>query len=1594
MQRTLPLTRAGLLVLLIFLLPAAAWAVTAASAVQQMISNAQGDVSVSYRNATGAVSFAHVDKNGNLYPAADGKPAETQAMDFLADYGAAFGISDASAQLVSAGSIVDSTGATRMRYTQIHRGVPVFGSYLHVRVAADGALTAVNAVTVPGIKVSTIPALSPAQAGTIAVGAASGNKGATVSSTGIQVQATRLLVLREDLLRDVPGGTDHLVYEVEVGNGSSVREFIYVDAHSGAVVDRIEGIQQGALAPAALSRQISETSLANIRWTNPPDPEPIPAGWNGGTVQQVTDWSNEASGGKETYNILGSTAGWDSYDNAGSQMRTVNNDPGISCPNANWNGTSTNYCTNVTADDVVAHEWGHAYTQFTSGLIYQWQSGAMNEAYSDVWGETVDLLNGRGTDTPAGPRLADGTACSTLGAGSPSTDATYRWLMGEDAAAFGGAIRDMWRPECYNNPGKVSSTSYRCATSDSGGVHSNSGVVNRTYSLLVDGGTYNAQSITGIGLTKAAHIFWQAQLVYLGPASNFADLGTALQASCADLTGNNLSALSTSSSTQTPSGEIISAADCQEVAEAVLATELSNLPTQCGFTPAFVATPPALCQGQGNGTLLSIALQDWESGVGSWTVGTHDIANPASFTNPDWAIVGSLPVSRPGSAMFVEDSMNRGACTPANTVAGALNLDSPPIVIPAGADVPRVAFDHWVSIETGWDGGNLKVSVNSGPFTVVPSAAFEVNGYYAPGAINGGGNDNPLAGEAAFTGGGEGSTATGWGQSQVNLTGIAVPGDSVVFRWDMGLDGCGGWPGWFVDDIQVYSCQNEIVGALCGNSVLDPAEQCDDGNTNNGDGCSATCQTEAGWACTNPIPGNTNGTNAVGDWSFEAGAPGNPVWTESSTFTGIPGFPFCGTTNGCPAAGVTSTGDWAIWIGGLAAGVTSNVDQSITIAPTATDLTVQMLRGVCDDPSDTVHVSLDSVDIGTLACTGVDGAFVTQTFSVVGYNDGGAHILRIGGTVGGTNGTHSNFFVDDVTIFDNIPTGPTPSVCTFIGTGDLTCNGPAQGFEGGAVPTSWSVQTSEPAGPQWGTIADCGESGNFTNGTGGAACVSSDVFGPAEFDASLVTPVFSLVGFTAASLNYTVNFQNLAGSDFLDVDISTDGGTTWTNLLSWNENHGSFRAQPGENVSVDLAAYAGQSDLQVRYRYYDPNTGDWNWYAQVDNVALACSDPANDPDINVSPLNMASTQATNTSTNQLLNIANTGGAAGTLNWTIDEEDAGGGGGPCQAPSDIPWLSLDMTAGANVGGTDTDVAVTFDSTGLAVGTYTGNLCVNSDDPDAGPGNGTDLVMVPVTMTVTGPVTYTVTPSADSNGSIAPNTPQTVNAGATTMFTVTPDPGYSASVGGTCGGTLVGTTYTTNAITADCTVDATFTAITYTVTPSAGSNGTIAPNVPQTVNSGATTTFTVTPDPGYAASVGGTCSGALVGTTYTTGTITADCTVDATFTLITHTVSPVVVGGNGSVTPNTPQTVPDGGTVAFTLTPDLGYEIDSVSGCGGTLVGNVYTTAPITADCTVTASFRRTLTAPPRLVPTLNSWVLGLLGLLMTGFALLLWPRRTG
>lgn len=232
--------------------------------------------------------------------------------------------------------------------------------------------------------------------------------------------------------------------------------------------------------------------------------------------------------------------------------------------------------------------------------------------------------------------------------------------------------------------------------------------------------------------------------------------------------------------------------------------------------------------------------------------------------------------------------------------------------------------------------------------------------------------------------------------------------------------------------------------------------------------------------------------------------------------------------------------------------------------------------------------------------------------------------------------------------------------------------------------------------------------------------------------------------------------------------------------------------------------------------------------------------------------------------------------------------------------------------------------------------------------------TGACTVNATFSSTPPVTHTVSTSASAGGTIAPGS-RTVNDGNTTSFTITENTGYTIGTVSGCGGSLSGNTYTTGTITGACTVSASFNLNSYTVTATAGTGGTAGP-ASKSVSHGNTTNITVTPNSGFAIQSVTGCSGNLSGNTYTTGAITGACTVNATFSSVAPTTYLVSTnaGTGGSIGPSS-STVNSGAIAAFTVTPNSGYGISTVTGCGGTLSGSTYTTAPIGGACTVSATF---------------------------------------
>lgn|GEM_PF-5205818 len=247
--------------------------------------------------------------------------------------------------------------------------------------------------------------------------------------------------------------------------------------------------------------------------------------------------------------------------------------------------------------------------------------------------------------------------------------------------------------------------------------------------------------------------------------------------------------------------------------------------------------------------------------------------------------------------------------------------------------------------------------------------------------------------------------------------------------------------------------------------------------------------------------------------------------------------------------------------------------------------------------------------------------------------------------------------------------------------------------------------------------------------------------------------------------------------------------------------------------------------------------------------------------------------------------------------------------------------------------------------LVVGVLFGCSGNDSTDRSSAP-SGSDLDGAPAN----GP--FDVEPTSGAGGSIEPSAIQRIEKNEKTSFTVMPDIGYKVDSISGCGGSFSNNIYTTSPILAACTVSVTFSLNNYSVTTSADPNGTINPEV-AVVAHGSSANFTVTPNDGYRIDSVNGCGGLLSNNIYTTGPILAACTVGATFSLDNYSVT-ASADSNGTISPEV-TIVAHGSSTNFTVTPDIGYRIGSISGCGGTLLGNIYTTGAIFAPCTVSVNF---------------------------------------
>jgi Zn-dependent metalloprotease len=683
---------------------------------------------VSFLGTAAGQALAIPSKGAAASPA-DGAMAALQA------YGSLFGLGDPRAEMAVRG--ITSAGGDRsvVRYQQTYRGIPVIGGELNVNLQGNDRLLSINGEISPRLVLATKPAITAQQAGETALSAVA--KWHRTATDRLAVSLPELAVYDPQLLG--PGTAPaSLVWRMEVSSTelSPIRELVLVDAQRGHVslhFNQIDTVKNRATYTSGETAALPGTLVCD-------ETDPTCAA---GTTAGDTDAVDAHQFAGDTYDFYSTRHGRDSIDDAGMALiSSVHWTDGSTCPNAFWDGSQMVYCTGLVVDDVVAHELTHGVTQNTSNLFYYYQSGAINESLSDLWGEFVDLTNTSGTD-----------------------DAASRWLMGEDATILGGAIRSMSDPTLYGDPDKMSSANYWTGSADNGGVHINSGINNKAVYLMVDGDTFNGTTVTGIGIDKAAKIYYEVQTHLLTSGADYLDLYNALYQGCQNL-------LETAG---------ITAADCNQVRAATQAVEMDQEPS-VGFNPE-----AALCPA-GETVASTLFSDDLESGLGNWTM-----SNPVSSENWEaWSTTIYEPIYGPYATSGIE-SLFGDNIDVASDQRAAFGFTLP------AASQYYLHFKHAFDFETpNYDGGVVEYSANGGASWIDAGILIDAGQAYS-GTIAAG-EGNPLSSRNAFVG-----TSHGYTSSRLNLATLA--GSTVQFRWRLGTDNsiAGPW-GWFLDDVRVYTC--------------------------------------------------------------------------------------------------------------------------------------------------------------------------------------------------------------------------------------------------------------------------------------------------------------------------------------------------------------------------------------------------------------------------------------------------------------------------------------------------------------------------------------------------------------------------------------------------------------------------------------------------------------------------------------------------------------------------------------------------------------------------------------------------------------------
>ena len=447
----------------------------------------------------------------------------------------------------------------RMAHTHVQQtigGVPVWEGEAIVHLKPDGELALITDELKEGIVIDTTPNFRPKEA----LELAARTKGGTRVIT--EEPIIDLWVFRAD-------DRDHLVYRVEMprldGTEKTSVPVVFIDAHTGLKVFEYDNLQTGtgnSLYSGTVTIQTSSSGSTFYMEDLTRRMGTFNMNNTGNTSTGTGGTQSRYTGTDDTWNATNERAGVDAHYGA---MKTFdyyqqvhgrsgidgNYGPGTTAAGANsgvslvssrvhfgsnynnafWYQNRMSYgdgngstFSPLTTIDICGHEMTHGVTERTANLTYSKESGALNESFSDIFGAMVEAF-------------ADGGTSSDT------------WKIGEDAytpGTPGDALRRMDDPNAVGDPDHYSLRLYpgTCTPSNSNdqcGVHTNSSISNHAFYLLANGGTNRVSgiSVSSIGTTDAAKIFYRALTVYMTSSTNFSGARTATLNAATDLFGSS-----------------------------------------------------------------------------------------------------------------------------------------------------------------------------------------------------------------------------------------------------------------------------------------------------------------------------------------------------------------------------------------------------------------------------------------------------------------------------------------------------------------------------------------------------------------------------------------------------------------------------------------------------------------------------------------------------------------------------------------------------------------------------------------------------------------------------------------------------------------------------------------------------------------------------------------------------------------------------------------------------------------------------------------------------------------------------------------------